>query len=356
MLSRAARPEKRGGGKSVLRGMTRGLWGNLLLAFLSTALILLVGEAGLRIFRPVQYLKPPDPAKLRHSEASLYRASSVEGLTYEMIPDRDGIFEGMHVRTNAFGLRGPAPAQDHSQLERLVVLGDSFTFGFGVDEKDTYPSLLQEMMNASPQAHGRHFEVLNFGVVGYSSRDEAVVLKKKALSFHPNGVIIGYVLNDPETDPRPSLHKYFDPPVWWRHSHLLRLCHLGWNSLQVWIDGGGDYQRYLHATGGEKWLSVREAFRSIGDSTRQAGAWTLAVIFPLTPRNSWSDYRYGDLHAQVAREARANGFQVVDLLDTFRRYPPEQLVLSPTDDHPNALAHRLAAEAITRAILWQSRK
>jgi len=338
-----------------LTGRIRSLAGNLLLALLTTALLLVLAEIGLRLFRPVQYLKPPDPEKARHAQESLYRPSSVEGLTYEMAPDRSGVFEGMHVRTNASGLRGPAVSQDDPHLIRLAVLGDSFTFGFGVEEQDTYPSLIQGTMNDSAVANGRRFEVLNFGVVGYSTRDEAIVLKQKGISFHPQGVIIGYVLNDPETDPRPSLHKFFDPPVWWRHSHLLRLCHLGWNSIQVWIDGGGDYQRYLHAPGGRKWQSVREAFRSIRDTSRKEGAWTLLVIFPLTPKKSWTDYGYGDLHAQVAREARSNGFQVIDLLETFRRYPPGDLVLSPTDDHPNALAHHLAAEAISQAVLSRFR-
>ena len=356
MLPRVAHPSSRGELEIALVRKVRGLVGNLLLASLSTALILLLSEIGLRVFRPVQYLKPPDPEKARHAPESLYRPSTVEGLTYEMIPNRDGVFEGMHVRTNAWGLRGPAPAQDNSHLMRLAVLGDSFTFGFGVEENDTYPSLLQEIMNNSQAANGRRFEILNFGVVGYSTRDEAVVLKQKALPFHPQGVIIGYVLNDPETDPRPSLHKYFDPPVWWRHSHLLRLCHLGWNSIQVWIDGGGDYQRYLHAPEGRKWRSVCEAFRSIRDSAQKEGAWTLVAVFPLTPRRSWSDYAYANLHAQIAREARRNGFQVVDLLDTFRHYPPADLVLSPTDDHPNALAHRLAAEAISQVLLSPSRQ
>ena len=63
-------------------------------------------------------------------------------------------------------------------------------------------------MNDSAVSNGRRFEVLNFGVVGYSTRDEAIALKQKTIPFHPQGVIIGYVLNDPETDPRPSLHKW----------------------------------------------------------------------------------------------------------------------------------------------------
>gem|GEM_PF-3092192 len=90
---------------------SRSMAGNLLLALLSTALILVLAEIGLRLFRPVQHLKPPDPEKARHAKESLYRSSRVEGLTYEMAPDRNGIFEGMHVRTNASGLRGPAPVR-----------------------------------------------------------------------------------------------------------------------------------------------------------------------------------------------------------------------------------------------------
>ena len=332
-------------------GRFRSLAANLLLALISALCVLLMGEAGLRLLRPVQYLKPPDPTKASHPEESLYRPSGVAGLSYEMVPNRNGVFEGMHVRTNAYGLRGPAPSPEGSHTIRLAAVGDSFTFGFGVEEKDTYPSLLQDLLNQSRQSSEPRVEVLNFGVVGYSTRDEAVVLERKALPFHPRGVIIGYVLNDPEIDPRLSLHKYFDPPVWWRHSHVLRLLHLGWNTLEVWIYGGGDYQRYLHAPGRAKWLSVCEAFRSIRSSAAAEGAWVLVVIFPLTPKASWSDYSYPDLHARVADQARANGFQVLDLLEAFRNYPPRQLVVSPTDDHPNALGQRLAAEAISREIL-----
>ena len=324
---------------------------NLLLAAGSSLLVMLAAEAGLRMFRPVQYLKPPDPEKVRNAEESLYRPATAPGLSYEMVPDRNGVFEGMHVRTNHFGLRGPEPSPQAAHRFRVAALGDSFTFGFGVEEKETFPSVLQDLLNRSPSASGQWFEVMNFGVVGYSTRDEAIVLEKKALGFHPQGIIIGYVLNDPEIDPRLSLHKYFDPPVWWRRSHLLRLLHLGWNTVQVWIHGGGDYLRYLHAPGGEKWRSVEAGFRSIRRMADREGAWTLVAIFPLTPETSWENYPYSDLHAQVAREARANGFQVVDLLGPFRRIPPVKLRLSETDDHPSPLGHRIAAEAIYEAIV-----
>ena len=326
------------------------LAGNLLLAAASTLLALAGGEAALRIFRPVQYLKPPEPEKYRSREESLYRPSQVPGLTYEMRPGRDGVFEGMRVRTNLLGMRGAEPESDPSAVYRIVVLGDSFTFGFLVEERDTFVSLLQDRLGAGPAPGGKKVEVLNLGVVGYTSRDEAVVMKTKALPLRPRGVIIAYILNDPEIDPRPSLHKYFDPVPWWRRSHLLRLLALGFNSLQVKLYGGGDYIRYLHAPGRAKWRSVEEAFRSIAADARGAGSWVVVAIFPITPKTSWADYRYVDLHAQVARAARAQGFGVVDLLPAFRTRDPKDLVVSPSDDHPNALGHRLAAEAIFGAL------
>ena len=326
------------------------LAGNLLLAAASTLLALGLAEAALRLFRPVQYLKPPDPEKYRGREESLYQISHTPGLTYEMRPGRDGTFEGMRVRTNHLGLRGAEPAADPGTVYRIVALGDSFTFGFGVDERDTFVSLLQERLDEAPAPDGKKYEVLNMGVVGYNSRDEAEVLRHKGLALHPRGILLAYILNDPEIDPRPSLHKYFDPPAWWRHSHVLRLLHLGWNSLQVWIYGGGDYIRYLHAPARDKWRSVEEAFRSIAADARGAGAWVVVAIFPITPRTSWSDYPFAEVHAQVARAARAEGFEVVDLLPVFRTRDPRELVISPADDHPNALGHRLAAEAIFGAL------
>jgi lysophospholipase L1-like esterase len=323
----------------------------VLLMTLSSLLVLALAEVGLRLFRPVQYLKPPRPARPEEQGESLYRPSRVPGLSYEMIPGRDGTFEGMSVRTNSLGMRGPEPAPSDPSLFRVAVVGDSFTFGFGVREEETYPSLLARILNQSPAGRRRRFEVLNFGVVGYNTQDEAVVLERKALPLAPRLVIIGYVLNDPEIDPRPSLHKYFDPPVWWRHSHVLRLLHLGWNSIDVWIDGGGDYLRYLHAPGGKKWRSVVAAFGKIGALTRERDTRVLVVVFPMIPTEEWAGYPYRDLHQQVAQAARAERFEVVDLLPVFLPVPPRDLRVSGEDGHPNALGHDLAARAIGAALL-----
>ena len=320
----------------------------LLLMTLSSLLALGLAEAGLRLFRPVQYLKPPSRPTAPPSE-TLYRPSRVPGLSYEMIPGRSGTFEGMQVRTNRLGFRGPDPRPADPELFRIVALGDSFTFGFGVREEEAYPAVLERILNANRGGTAAKFEVLNLGVVGYGTRDEATVLARRALDLEPRLVIIGYVLNDPEIDPRQSLHKYFDPPDWWRRSHVLRLLHLGWNWIDIWRFGGGDYLRYLHAPARQKWASVETAFHAIHQAAEARGMRVVLVIFPLVRWSGWAAYPYRDLHLQVAKSARQEGFETVDLLPVFARYAARDLRLSEQDDHPSPLAHELAARAIAEA-------
>ena len=69
------------------------------------------------------------------------------------------------------------------------------------------------------------------------------------VALDPKLVIIGQVLNDPEMVPLQPLRKYFNPPVWRRRFHVLRLLNLGWNWIDVYRLGGGDCIRYLHAPG-----------------------------------------------------------------------------------------------------------
>lgn len=325
----------------------RRVLGNLGLLIASVAVVLLMAEAGFRLFRPVQYLKPPSSVPLEERRETLYRRSRVPGLSYEMIPGRNGTFEGMQVRTNSFGMRGGEPAPDATPgLFRILVLGDSFTFGFGVAEEEAYPAVLMKILNDRLPPTGGRYEVLNLGVLGYSTRDEAIRLAHVSPSLHPKGVILGYVLNDPEIDPRPSLHKVFDRPSWWRRSHVLRLLHLAGNTLEVWRFGGGDYLRYLHAPGREKWQSVVDGFAAVRDLAARGDFRVMVVIFPMIPERDWGGYSYTDLHRRVGEAAAACGFEVVDLLEPFSKQSPAQLRVSTGDGHPTALGHRLAAEAI----------
>ena len=68
-------------------------------------------------------------------------------------------------QTNANGAKKQPPAQVLSGKPKIIAFGDSLTAGFGLAEKESYPYLLQEKLNAD----GYHYEVINAGVSGETS-------------------------------------------------------------------------------------------------------------------------------------------------------------------------------------------
>jgi len=77
---------------------------------------------------------------------------------------------------------------------RIACVGDSWTFGMNVDQDRTYPSRLAADLGAS----GARAEVLNFGVLGYSSFQGRRLLERRVLELDPDVVAIGFGMNDSE--------------------------------------------------------------------------------------------------------------------------------------------------------------
>lgn len=72
----------------------------------------------------------------------------------------------MPVAINSDGLRGReinTPKPPHTF--RILAVGDSVTFGYGVREEDTYVKVLERRLNEG-ESGGREFEVLNGGTLG----------------------------------------------------------------------------------------------------------------------------------------------------------------------------------------------
>lgn len=67
--------------------------------------------------------------------------------------------------TNGLGLRGGPILPDGGRL-RILALGDSTTFGLGVNDEETWPACLEMLLNG--HAGAARFEVVNAGVTGYT--------------------------------------------------------------------------------------------------------------------------------------------------------------------------------------------
>ncbi len=128
---------------------------------------------------------------LDHQALSL-RASSNKLLRYEPNPGYSGFQDGVPIRINALGFRGPELAPEKGDRRRIIILGDSITFAQSVALEKTYPALLeQKLRSVDPR-----FEVLNFGVNGYDTIQEIRFLEKTGLPLKPDLVVLEYCLND----------------------------------------------------------------------------------------------------------------------------------------------------------------
>ena len=98
--------------------------------------------------------------------------------------------KGKVVNTNSKGLRGTTEYQYARTpgITRILVLGDSFTFGTDVSDDETFSHDLEA---ALPNT-----EVLNLGVQGYGQDQMLLYLKEEGVKYHPDIVIVGFAFLD----------------------------------------------------------------------------------------------------------------------------------------------------------------
>lgn len=328
----------------------------LALLLASVCCALLGVELYFRTLRPIEFMriKPMDADARGGWYGMIHRPASTPGLTYELVPNLDQKSVGIQVHTNSLGMRDDEPLpRDTPGLLRVLALGDSVTFGFRVAQENDFCSVLEREFAAEP-LDGRRVEVLNAGVSGYSSMDEAAAYTGKWLALEPDLLVLSYCLNDPEYLPRQPLQRYFVPPHWWQHSSLLRFLVQRNEGRKVRELGHGNYWRALHAPGEAAWKTVEAAFARIAAASSEKHIPVLLTIFPMFSPDPWDKYAYREQHAQVAEAGRRNGFLVLDLLPRFEREAPESVLIDRNDSHPNAGGHRIAAEEIRRFMLEHS--
>lgn len=114
-------------------------------------------------------------------------------LIWRLRANLETVFENQPVRTGAQNLRGatfavPKPAG----VFRVVALGASPTFGWGVPEADAYPAWAQSVL----AGRGVEAEVINGGTPGYTTWQGVRRLRDHVLGWSPDVVTVAYDLND----------------------------------------------------------------------------------------------------------------------------------------------------------------
>lgn len=108
----------------------------------------------------------------------------------------DVLFHEVKVHTDAWGLRNQKlNLKKKENSLRIICLGPSSTFGWGIENKSTYAYLLKKLIE-SACIDFQDIEVINAGVIGYSSYQGKVFLKESILQLNPDIIIVSYLIND----------------------------------------------------------------------------------------------------------------------------------------------------------------
>jgi len=124
------------------------------------------------------------------------RIAAEPEVIYEIRPNLRGVYDGRRFRSDRYGFRQDRDVRPEKGpgVTRLVGIGDSWMWGTGVDNGETYLDRLSEGVARD----GFRVEVVNMGVWGYNARQEVATLRTKALAFSPDVVVIGLCGNDRE--------------------------------------------------------------------------------------------------------------------------------------------------------------
>jgi len=109
--------------------------------------------------------------------------------------------------------------------------------------------------------------------------------------------------------------------------------------------------RSMYADDAPGWLAGRQALMIMGAQCRERGIPLVVALFPLFGNALDETYPFVELHRRVAEASTAAGARALDLLPVYRGLRWDILVVDGADDeHPNEIAHRVAANALLRAL------
>ena len=181
--------------QKVLRIISQ-LVGNLALVLSGVVVALIIAEAAMRL------------AGLSYpTMATFLRADYYTGWSHKTGITFPNPVDGLHgyVTVNRFGMRDNREYRMAKSpgAFRVAVIGDSFTEALQVQpQAQDYCSVIERNLPECPVLRGRKVEVLNFGVYGFGTAQELIMLRRRVLQWSPDLVVLQFYLNDLDDNTR----------------------------------------------------------------------------------------------------------------------------------------------------------
>ena len=233
---------------------------------------------------------------------------------------------------------------------RILGLGDSYLWGQGVRREDICLTRLGKLLADNPA--GLLIETINTGQSGMNTANERDLLAQRGLAYDPDLVIVHFVPNDVGTDlgrgPKVEFFTEYTAiyQTPWRFSGYSHLFDWARQRYLRHVRGRAFIRRSLETftEDGPGWSESRSALANIDRICRNRGIGLLVVLFPFFHELD-GDYPFQPVHKVVREYCRSRKIPFLDLRERYRDYCGPELWVHPTDQHPNEIAHEIAARS-----------
>lgn len=365
----------------------RDLVGKILLAGVTTVVCYFIVDvgAGLILIKPLSPPLVPDA----------YRHHALVPDSYSELRQRDFAYIQ---RVNHFGLRGPdITLEKPAGTKRLLMLGDSFTMGKGVQDEETFSRLVEAGLNRALQAcGGPAVQVLNGGVDSYAPVLSRLQLERDLTKLAPDFVMLNLDNSDLVQEAayrrqavRDSAGRIVAVPQVWQESPYERFRswtarHLFFTRvLLVYANRAMDHKEltvrevvneagrghFAHTLEGDvdrttEWHDIFESLAGIKAHTDSLGIPFVLTTYPWAHQlgeKGWDPGRYefmqkgeklSDLTARTIRHhADSLGIALLETEPTFRAYTGDEVLYFAYDPHWTPAGQRLMAQAIEQYLV-----
>ncbi len=281
----------------------------------------------------IQARKPPDWKSLAELGAIQY-SDTLPGRTLK--PNLNIVFKRARLTTNRWGMRD----REYTRVKpegvfRMALVGASYSMGSGVNDGESYESLLEAWLNRDyAGAPFSGYEILNFSVGGYTLFQKVAICRRRVFDFQPDAVL--YVCNSRERE-----------KVVLDFAKLIRRDRVPRDSV---------LQNILQQSGATAEMPESEVMRRLQPFSDTLLAWGYRSIARLCEAHGalpvWiflpntGDVLTEEQVAHLMNIAQRMGFLTVNLNRVFAGYELPAVQLAPWDGHPNALGHRIIAERL----------
>lgn len=267
-------------------------------------------------------------------------------LPFHHFPHKSGVYYGVEIKTNSQGFREREYVipKDNGK-KRVVVLGDSFTLGWGVPFENIFSKQVERLLNANEIK----VEVANLGIGNYNTSMEVELFKLKGIQLDPDLVILAYFVNDAE--PTPAVTTSLEYSII-KHSYLIAFLFDRYIKIKAVLDANYDWRAYysgLYKKEAEGLSSTELAIRELSKLCTQRKIKLLVVNIP--ELRMLKHYPFRSATAYIHSLAERENIPFLDLLPEFVNEDPISLWVSPEDPHANSKANAIMAQAIFRKIM-----